>query len=1181
MLQPTPDAQLGNAAKEGADDFWFAPMECEVYQIAVSAIHRQMECGEIPAKEASELLAARVSVLVRKARRSSKGGHPEWLVSPRRRRLRVEERTSAIHGGESPVETWVTNESWDLPKHHRQRPLPWGAWQCREDVAAAEVRTLAKLVRSDRQVLWRVLDVAALLVGPQIAAVVGDAISTLDPRFEGMARCIARHYPYLSCALTDKEAENGCADVLTPLLELWLLDDASRDIRVGRLMERADAENFLFFGSSFARHLANRRQEWLHQCLRKLEAPGTGPAQFFHYARRGPMLHQVAQLGHGWRRVLQSQEGLDRQGVPMSVQMYLWHPSTQDEFLSKALDSTDDICLSLLPRADYSESVNQVMRVLDRYPREQTSKETSKDRWGWEVIQAAGAYSNIASEVERRFTDLPEPAVSDVVDDAQVEILLTALGRADDASKALSVLGKYAGKVKQAKEAVTKMISQMSPPSARNIIRDVMLPRTAGVGLQMAGLNKIVELQVPDPLELYHFAWRNGHCQRDIVGSILAKVATSSEFPPDKVRCFFEFFDEADREEDMKHVADFLLSQLREAPEWRLPFLPQVVAKLALLPGVTSNAVQALLTTTTYHTEVFEALTQVVQVARLAERTEPRVKNATKATLLTDLKATISLSSIRNHLSSIGQKQKAEHADPHVLVAFLEEMLQIWEANVRACAAKGTRTQDMHEGSVLEAVLGLWVKLVRPGGVQQWPRVIDDLKRRLQARPCSPASLVMMARLLVGHASSLERTPAEHCQLLVVLREFFQGLIQEWGAACDTPGVADVRADAKFLNLLAARGDARTQVLGVWAQLLARGCAAQETEALFAACPCGHETDLAKALVDHAVARAKEARDEAERRAAKWRDARPEEGWAHAGGVPVESLRVGAVVGGTVTNSSNQHGVFVDFGCVRDGRLSVPQADWVRYHIGDRIERMVVNKVERSRNSGSAFVELLLMPSELGDAGGRLQAQGSCDVARRAVVWLASPVASRGVRWATVSRLWAAAVALQPTGAAFEESLGLLGDLASEEGMVPPCELVGLVEDLLAQNPPRDLVRSALSYLAGTCPADAVRLWPALFKPGKEESLDQRDLDKLLAMCDAQGHKLPTFSAATARGLPDAAVSGPPARGAGPAGEGVQDWRPARLAGRALLGQLLGRAHRGAAAPGRSGRPGRPGALGI
>ena len=39
-------------------------------------------------------------------------------------------------------------------------------------------------------------------------------------------------------------------------------------------------------------------------------------------------------------------------------------------------------------------------------PCSMTSQDTGSDAWGWEVIQAAGAYSDLQTEVERRFAEL-------------------------------------------------------------------------------------------------------------------------------------------------------------------------------------------------------------------------------------------------------------------------------------------------------------------------------------------------------------------------------------------------------------------------------------------------------------------------------------------------------------------------------------------------------------------------------------------------------------------------------------------------------------------------------------------------------------------------------------------------------------------------------------------------------
>ena len=46
-------------------------------------------------------------------------------------------------------------------------------------------------------------------------------------------------------------------------------------------------------------------------------------------------------------------------------------------------------------------------------------EDNQSDVWGWEVIQAAGAFSDINQEVERRFAELPEPSFCDRVDDPE------------------------------------------------------------------------------------------------------------------------------------------------------------------------------------------------------------------------------------------------------------------------------------------------------------------------------------------------------------------------------------------------------------------------------------------------------------------------------------------------------------------------------------------------------------------------------------------------------------------------------------------------------------------------------------------------------------------------------------------------------------------------------------------
>merc|ERR1719230_1336076 len=125
--------------------------------------------------------------------------------------------------------------------------------------------------------------------------------------------------------------------------------------------------------------------------------------------------------------------------------------------------------------------------------------DAAADVWGWDVIQVAGAYSDINTEIQRRFLELPAPYVPDGLDEVALETMLVGLGRTDVATKGLGLLAPYTqkpNKVKRAKESVTKLISRVGPSQARKLIQDMMLPRKAGVGMQMAGLRLIVELDI-------------------------------------------------------------------------------------------------------------------------------------------------------------------------------------------------------------------------------------------------------------------------------------------------------------------------------------------------------------------------------------------------------------------------------------------------------------------------------------------------------------------------------------------------------------------------------------------------------------------------------------------------------------------------------------------------------------
>ncbi|CAE7497615.1 unnamed protein product [Symbiodinium natans] len=1071
---------------------WWAPLDCSEYKDAVSNILKSIESGIIPAKEGSEMICRRIAALKDISVMTDK----EWKVLGTARRERWEDKTERLKSVGRPLgelsfrrlpgSEWVSSASWDIQKNKVYKPLPWQTYRCKDTIAAAELAALSKLLDAPnrRQVLWMVVAIGAMLSGPQITKLLEASIATLNARFEGMARTVGRHYPYFNSALTKNETLDGSSDVLTPLMELLLLDDSTRDGLVEKLMQRDDCELFVFFGTSFSRHLCNCRQEWLHKCIDKLKAPGAS-TEFYHFRKRGLLLSQIARYGKadpGWRDVIASNQ---KKGA---VQTYLWHPKTQTEFLEKALWSTEPEELTLIPRLEFADGVSKVSQLLSIYPKEQTTKDTGSDAWGWEVIQAAGAYSDLNTEVERRFAELPDPSFCDKVDDPEVETLLTALGRSDNAAAAMQVLGPHAGKVKQAKEAVTKMIAQLSPPQARVLIRQVMLPKKAGVGLQVAGLKKIVDLRIPDPLELYTFVWRKGECQRDVAGNILSKVATSGEFRPEDVRFYFDYFDRTDNQDDQAYVAQIMLDQLIEQPEWVLPYLPKVVSKLAMVPGATNKSVQALKSCTSNVTDVVEALTHVVQASRLASRTDPKHnKEGTDGRVLADLISMISFGQFTELVNAVA-RMSLEDCDSATLKTFLKEVFHRWE---EAVAGK-----DSNANGYFSCALSAWVKLLRSGEYNTWVTELADVEKRT-AEKGNVDSWRQLAQAVAGHAPDIGLSPDEWDQMLQVLRSFFVRVLEGPLRVNREAAEKKIPTDDTFKKDNEARDKVRNDLIEThWTGLLSHGCTEDESNELFKRCPESLKMSVASNLVEAWHKRHTEDATR-ESKAAAFQQERPDGGWKHTGGKPISSVTVGSIVSGNVTNSSKEFGVYVNFGCEKDGRLSVPQADWKKYRVGDRVERMVVHKVKVERK----FVDLLVV----GSKGQSIGLAASKQVAERALKWIASSPELRSTFCTTIQKLWAKIVTADSADK-WEASLQLLVEAPTAK------QSVDLVNRVIEQKPTTDLMRVALNWLSRISAADAVRLWPKLLHNDGQTWVNTDDVTALLKLCETNGLELPKFS---------------------------------------------------------------------
>jgi len=222
-------------------------------------------------------------------------------------------------------------------------------------------------------------------------------------------------------------------------------------------------------------------------------------------------------------------------------------------------------------------------------------------------------------------------------------------------------------------------------------------------------------------------------------------------------------------------------------------------------------------------------------------------------------------------------------------------------------------------------------------------------------------------------------------------------------------------------------------------------------------------------------------------------------------------MGVGSKVDGVVTNSSAMHGVFFNFGCIKDGKLNCPTGDWKKYHVGDEVKGMIVNKVDIKEHN--QFIELILISEDSEESPKTFEA---CKVAQRAVSWMSSPEHLRGVHFSTLADLWGSVVALEVAGMGFKEGLELLGKQ-------PPSAADGvrLVLQLLGKDPSKQLVREALNWLALVSPEDAVQLWPKLFSP----EADAHDVQSLLTLCETNSLDLPALEELVTRGFSDDVIN--------------------------------------------------------
>lgn len=818
---------------------WWRPLECEAYRNAVQRCLNDIEAGAMAGPEGATMIALRCRSVNAMIFRDS----PKFSQNAFDRE-QARDWTSQVAGA-----WWQNNQL--RPKRMLE-----------ESKVESELRVLAKLLDSaapKRKIQWAVVKVAAHVEGEAADTMLKTIIFSLDPRVEGMARCVAPRFPHLVAELADNEnpwtsgRNANFSDLLSPCLDLWLEAPSTRDERVNELMTNfKGAEYLVFFGNTFAEHLAYRRQELLHQVLLKLAKPPADGEQpeFYHYVYRVPSLARVALMGRGWRNV-------DSVHAPHNIHAkcsltHMWSPQTQAEFLEKGITSTDMISLALIPRLEFVGGIAVAGSLLEAYPRQQDGLPDSNTFSG--TGQSSGYFKDVGAEVERLFRRTGPPIVKNSFLEREADQILLNLGNADNAVDALSQLGKYASKFKRAKEAFIQAVPNLSPEHARRMLKEVGLGQQAGVSLQVQALRLVMELNVPNPLELYRTAFREGQCHRDIAVSILVKLATipSPDFTPEEVRDMFNILTDGSGDSGQavepageklpkamsaanptnhSYMATLFLKDVATTPKWSLPFLAEMIASIAVMPGCTILAVEALRKGNQGFatSEVLGAFTSVLRNARLAQvmhtsdsRNSKRrrrdygegdAKNSGYADMFRDL---IDLAPGRGScvVKAVKRLSGLHHSacDQKAIREFVSEVIKEYPGEDRGKTK--TTLQDAYV---------IWVNVLRAG--EPWGEHLAEMERELVSLQCGEEEYNILVTAVLDHMKTLKMSREKHGQQAVAdLRALLEQVLSKFPMP---PPRQELEPPEESPEV---RG--RIRLLEGFAQMVGQGCSMEALDSL-------------------------------------------------------------------------------------------------------------------------------------------------------------------------------------------------------------------------------------------------------------------------------------------------------------------------------------------------------------
>jgi hypothetical protein len=286
-----------------------------------------------------------------------------------------------------------------------------------------------------------------------------------------------------------------------------------------------------------------------------------------------------------------------------------------------------------------------------------------------------------------------------------------------------------------------------------------------------------------------------------------------------------------------------------------LPFLPEILGKLALIPGNTSACVAALLACDGMVSEVMKALTQISQFARLASRVQvgSAVAARPEAKLIADM-AAFSSGSARKRVASL----KLHDCDPHILRGYIRESLMYHNA-----LSGYPRNSSKEAKEALQDTLKVWVHAIRKSDTDVlWRQVLTEMEEEVKSRG-GLEELVIMIEYVSQHVAGMPLTVSQSGAMVAVCRELFERVLSSTPVSQqeDLQQKPDMDKDSR--SSLASLDRLRWKIISeVWPELVSQGCEEGEVHKLLACCPQGgdHKEVLATRIVNAVIANIQKAK---------------------------------------------------------------------------------------------------------------------------------------------------------------------------------------------------------------------------------------------------------------------------------------------------------------------------------